>query len=94
MNTNEIIMLVGLVVVGYFLLKFLWNVVGNLIKLAVVVILIGIGTYIYNPILLYNVFGETVVEASVGKGIAVVENVIDWTKEKLTKEVTKTVTLD
>jgi len=62
METNEILMLISVVIVGYLLLKFLWNMVGNLIKLLIVVIVIGTGTYLIKPKLLYNAFGKENVE--------------------------------
>ncbi len=60
---NEILMLIGVVVVGYLLLKFLWNMIGNLIKLVIVVIIIGVGIYFVKPELLYNALGKENVEA-------------------------------
>lgn len=60
---NQILMLIGVVVIGYLVLKFLWNMVGNLLKLLIVVIIIGAGTYFVKPELLYNVFGKENIEA-------------------------------
>ena len=63
METNQILMLVGLVVVGYLILKFIWGAAKGIIKLALVVIILGAGAYIIKPELLYNVFGKENVEA-------------------------------
>ena len=52
METNEIIMLIAIVAVGYFLLKFLWNMVGNLIKLSIVALIAIVATHYVKPELL------------------------------------------
>jgi hypothetical protein len=62
MEMNQILMLVGLVIVGYLVLKFIWNAVGGILKLVIVVIILGAGTYLIKPELLYNAFGKENVE--------------------------------
>lgn len=52
METNEILMLIGVIVIGYFLLKFLWNIVGNLIKLAIVGVIAIVAVHYVKPELL------------------------------------------
>ena len=63
METNELLMLIGVIVIAIMVLRFLWNMVGSVLKLAVAVIVIGAGVYFIKPELLYNVFGKDKVEA-------------------------------
>lgn len=63
METIEILKLVLAIVVGYFILKFLWNVVSGIFKLILVVILVGVGVYFVKPELLHDAFGKEAVES-------------------------------
>lgn len=96
MEMNEILMLIGVVIVGYLILKFLWNVVGNLIKLVIVVIVIGVSTYLINPELIYNAFGKENVEAVAKEAKEAIVKVSDVANDATTEvenKVKDTVTL-
>lgn len=102
METNELLMLIGIIVIAIMVLRFLWNAVGSIVKLAIVVVIIGAGIYFVKPELLYNVFGKEKVEAVATdakvlakEGVdAVNDGVNDGVKKvKEAKEAVDTVTL-
>lgn len=92
METNQILMLVGLIVVGYLILKFIWGAAKGIIKLALVVIILGAGAYIIKPELLYNVFGKENVEAVAKDGIEKASEAADTIPKKVEEKVDDVVT--
>lgn len=100
METTQILILLAAIVIGYFLLKFIWNNAIGLIKFVLALIVIVGGIYLVKPELLYNVFGENKVESTVddikketielvdeGKGIA--NEIISESTDSLKKEAKK-----
>ena len=96
-GTMELLKLAGLIIVGYFILKFIWNIVSGVIKLIIAVILIGVGIYFVKPTILHDVFGKENVEnvaKKVGdKGVELVDDakevVMEQAKEGTDKAVEK-----
>lgn len=58
----ELIKLAVVLILGYFILKFLWNTLKGFIKVVLAVVIIVAGVYFVKPDLLYNVFGKDKVE--------------------------------
>lgn len=63
METMEILKLVIVLIVGFFILKFTWGSVKGIIKLVVGIIIIAVGVYLMKPEMLYDVFGKDKVES-------------------------------
>jgi len=96
MEMNEILMLVGLILVGYFLLKFLWNMVGNLIKLTIVVILVGVGVHFIRPDLIDNLIGKEMhdsITTQVNEGADKVDDIMKEKGDSLGNKAKDSVTL-
>ena len=62
METMEFLKLAVVVILGYFILKFIWGTAKGIVKLILAVIIIAIGVYVMKPELLYDVFGKDKVE--------------------------------
>jgi hypothetical protein len=91
METTQILTLLAVVVVGYFVLKFLWNATKGILKLVLTVIIIAVGVYLVKPELLYNVFGKENVEQVADKTKEVAKEGAEKV-EKLTKDSLENVT--
>lgn len=81
METMEILKLAVMIIVGYFILKFIWNAVGGVIKLIVVVLLVAVGTYLYDKELVYGLLGKENTEQIIDKSIQVANDGLDEVKE-------------
>lgn len=87
----ELLKLAAFILVGYFVLRFLWNAAKGMIKLILIIVVIAVGVYLYDKELVYNVFGKENTEAVVDKTTELVDKSTEVIKEKadsLKKDVT------
>ena len=83
--------LAGVIILGYFILKFIWNTVSGIFKLVVGVIIIAIAIYFVNPTILHDVFGKENVENVATKAINQTNETIDDAKEYVEEKATEVV---
>ena len=103
MELNQILILLAVIVVGYLVLKFIWNSAKGIVKLAIALIIIVGGIYLVKPELLYNVFGKDKVESVANEikeesgelvedGKELLEEGYESAKDSIEKKVDETVT--
>lgn len=89
METSQILMLVGLVIVGYLVLKFIWNAVGGLLKLIIVVILVGVAIHFVRPDIITNLIGKETHDAIVKETKDGIAKASDVATEVISKAATE-----
>lgn len=62
MENLEIFKIVGIVIVAFFLLKFIWGMLKGVFKIVLTIIVVAVGLYFMKPELLHNAFGKENVE--------------------------------